>query len=116
MAEERITIEKDPTPEKEAGQFQGKDETRTQQRNTHALNLLNAKKGYIDHIVGVINPSMNIALLLCAPILVIILALIILVAVHDKPERFSVLLDHAFRIFTLIIGVGIGAASARSKE
>jgi hypothetical protein len=115
-SEDRIEVEKDPTPEKEAGQFQNKDEARVSKRDASAIALLNSKKGYVDFWVGLINPSMNTAFLLCIPMLTLILILILATAFHEKPERFSTLLDHLFKIFTLLVGVVIGAASTRSKE
>lgn len=106
----KIKIERSPTPEGEAAQFANKDEARLrEQANRHELDLLRAKQGKVGGWTGSANDTLNVALIILVPLFVLVLLFGMMSAAY--PTVYTSIIDGLLKVISLIVGVGIGAAT-----
>jgi hypothetical protein len=111
----RITVDRDATGEKEAReQFANPDERREQGRRTHELSLLQARMGPIGKLIG----SSDVALTIAFVVLVLCFACLLSAGFASiwRPGAYAAISGDIYKIVLAVIGYVIGKAHGSKTE
>lgn len=107
-----LSVDPDPTPDKEAQDFENEDERRLRHERLHELVLLQKRQGIVGRITGSDNVSLNNGIL-------VFLLLAVLLCVTEVLQYLGLhgdaIIDGLIKLMLMVVGFTFGSNSSHRR-